>query len=205
MNRLQSMTDFENWQATTIAASDPNRPFITVCGGTGCRVYGSAKVWETFRAELVRQGVNAALDYEVRVTGCHGFCERGPLVVIRPQGIFYSHVKAEDVPEIVSETVLGGKIIERLLYIDPLSGDKIEHEQDVPFYKHQQRLVLEQNGNLDPAQIDEYIACGGYASLAKVLTSWAPEQVISAIKASGLRGRGGLLHRYQMGALLREC
>jgi len=191
MNRLQSIMEFQNWQTTMAAASDPNRPFITVCGGTGCRVYGSEKVWEAFRTELVRQGANATLDYDVKVTGCHGFCERGPLVVIRPQGIFYSHVKAGDVPEIVSETILGNKIVERLLYVDPLSGAKIEHEQDVPFYKHQKRLILDQNGNLDPAQIDEYIVCGGYASLTKVLTSWAPEQVISAVKASGLRGRGG--------------
>jgi NADH:ubiquinone oxidoreductase subunit F (NADH-binding)/Pyruvate/2-oxoacid:ferredoxin oxidoreductase delta subunit len=112
-------------------------------------------------------------------------------VVIRPQGIFFSHVKAEDVAEIVSETVLGGRIVERLLYVDPLSGDSIRHEDEVPFYKHQQRLVLDQNGNLDPVRIDEYVACGGYASLANVLSSWTPEQVIAAVTASGLRGRGG--------------
>jgi NADH:ubiquinone oxidoreductase subunit F (NADH-binding)/(2Fe-2S) ferredoxin/Pyruvate/2-oxoacid:ferredoxin oxidoreductase delta subunit len=191
MNRLQSMMEFQTLQATLQAENDPNRPFITVCGGTGCRVYGSEKVWEAFQTELDRQGVNAGLNYEVKVTGCHGFCERGPLVVIRPQGIFYSHVKAADVPEIISETILGNKIVERLLYVDPLSGNKIEHEHDVPFYKHQKRLVLDKNGNLDPAQIDEYIASGGYASLEKVLFSWTPEQVLSSVKASGLRGRGG--------------
>jgi NADH-quinone oxidoreductase subunit F len=135
------MMEFQNWQAAISAVSDPNRPFITVCGGTGCRVYGSEKVWEAFRTELIRRGANATLDYEVKVTGCHGFCERGPLVVIRPQGIFYSHVTVGDVPEIVSETILGDRIVERLLYVDPLSGNKIEHEDDVPFC-FQQRLIL---------------------------------------------------------------
>ena len=157
----------------------PTHPMITVCGGTGCRVYGSEKVWEAFQSELERQGASGTLNYEVKVTGCHGFCEKGPLVVIRPQGIFYSHVKVEDVPEIVSETMLGNKIIERLLYVEPVTGEKIVHEQDVPFYKNQQRLILEKNGALDPAQVDEYIAAGGYSSLANVLSSWTPEQVIT--------------------------
>lgn len=188
---LQTITEFQHWQHARAAENDPDRPLITVCGGTGCRVYGSEKVWEAFKSELSRQGACGTLNYDVKVTGCHGFCERGPLVVIRPQGIFYSHVKVEDVPEIVSETIRGKKIIDRLLYVDPLTGEKIEHEDEVPFYRHQKRLILEKNGNLDPCQIDEYIATGGYASMANVLTSWTPEQTISAIKSSGLRGRGG--------------
>ena len=191
MNRLQTVSEFEQWQTTKAGENDPARPMITVCGGTGCRVYGSEKVWEAFKSELERQGASGTLNYDVKVTGCHGFCEKGPLVVIRPQGIFYSHVKVEDVPEIVSETLLGNKIIERLLYVEPVTGEKIVHEQDVPFYKHQQRLILEKNGALDPAQVDEYIAAGGYSSLANVLSSWTPEQVINAVKTSGLRGRGG--------------
>lgn len=191
MNRLQTVTEFQQWQESKTVEKDPDRPLITVCGGTGCRVYGSEKVWEAFRTELERQGASGTLQYEVKVTGCHGFCERGPLVVIRPQGIFYSHVKVEDVPEIVSETILGNRIIERLLYVEPVSGRKITYEEDVPFYSHQKRLILAKNGNLDPAQIDEYISTGGYSALADVLTSWTPEQVISAVKASGLRGRGG--------------
>jgi NADH-quinone oxidoreductase subunit F len=92
-------------------------------------------------------------------------------VVIRPQGIFYSHVKVEDVPEIVSETILGNRIIERLLYVDPVSGEKIIHEDEVPFYKHQKRLILAKNGNLDPAEIDESFASGGYGALVDVLTA----------------------------------
>ncbi len=191
MNRIQSVSEFQDWQKVKAAENDPSRPMITVCGGTGCRVYGSEKVWEAFQNELGTQGVDGDLHYDVKVTGCHGFCERGPLVVIRPQGIFYSHVKVEDVPEIVRETIIGNRVIERLLYVDPATGEKITHEDEVPFYKHQKRLVLEKNGNLDPAKIDEYIANGGYTSLARVLEDWTPEQVIAAVKTSGLRGRGG--------------
>lgn len=191
MSRLQNLDEFAQWQRAKAAENDPQKPLITVCGGTGCRVYGSEKVWEAFRTELARQDAEAALAYDVKVTGCHGFCERGPLVVIRPQGIFYSHVRVEDVPEIVAETICSGRIVERLLYVDPLSGEKIIHEDEVPFYKHQQRLVLEKNGNLDPGQIDEYIASGGYTALASVLASWKPPEVIAAVRSAGLRGRGG--------------
>ena len=191
MARINTPAELQTWRTDLVAESDPNRPCITVCGGTGCRVYGSEKVWNAFRSEIVRQGVTAMLALDVKVTGCHGFCEKGPLVVIRPQGILYARVKVEDVPEIVAETVVGGKTIERLLYADPQSGEKIEREHDVPFYKHQYRLILNQNGDLDPSRIDEYIARGGYASLEKVLSSMTPEQVIAQVKASGLRGRGG--------------
>ncbi|HEX9074870.1 MAG TPA: NAD(P)H-dependent oxidoreductase subunit E, partial [Anaerolineae bacterium] len=191
MDRIPGPAELRAWRDTLIAGSHPQSPCISVCGGTGCRVYGSEKVWDAFREELVHYNVTGRLDMEVKATGCHGFCEKGPLVVIRPQGIMYAHVKVEDVPEIVSETVIGGKTIERLLYTDPQSGEKIEREQDVPFYRHQYRLVLDLNGELDPSRIDEYVARGGYASLARVLACMPPERVISEIKASGLRGRGG--------------
>lgn len=191
MDRINAAADLITWRAKLIAANNPNRPCISVCGGTGCRVYGSEKVWNAFRDEVIRQGVSAVLDLDVKVTGCHGFCEKGPLVVIRPQGIFYPRVKVEDVPEIVARTVIGGQVVDRLLYADPQSGEKIEHEHDVPFYRHQVRLILNLNGDLDPSQIDEYILQGGYASLSKVLASMSPDQVIDEVKASGLRGRGG--------------
>jgi NADH-quinone oxidoreductase subunit F len=191
MNSINAPVDLDAWRAELIAASNPNRPCITVCGGTGCRVYGSEKVWNAFRDEIIRQGASAILNLDVKVTGCHGFCEKGPLVVIRPQGIFYPRVKVEDVPEIVARTVMGGEVIDRLLYADPQSGEKIEHEHDVPFYRHQLRLILNLNGDLDPSRIDEYVLQGGYASLSKVLASMSPEQVIEEVKASGLRGRGG--------------
>ncbi|MCK4900774.1 MAG: NADH-quinone oxidoreductase subunit NuoF, partial [Anaerolineales bacterium] len=134
---------------------------------------------------------DARLNYNVKVTGCHGFCEKGPLVVIHPQGIMYTNVKVSDVVEIVSETIVKNAVIERLLYVDPQTNEEIEREQDVPFYKHQHRLILDQNGLLDPSRIEEYITQGGYDSLNKVLTSLSPNDVIEEMKASGLRGRGG--------------
>jgi NADH-quinone oxidoreductase subunit F len=188
---MNSAAELEAWRSALEAASDPNRSFVSVCGGTGCRVYGSEKVWNAFRDEITHRGINATVNLDVKVTGCHGFCEKGPLVVIRPQGIMYAHVQVGDVSTIVSETILGGKPIERLLYADPGSGARIERECDVPFYKNQQRLILDLNGDLDPTRIEEYVAHGGYGSLAKVLTAMTPEQVIAEIKASGLRGRGG--------------
>ncbi len=189
--RVSSAAELEAWRAALDSANVPNRPCVTVCGGTGCRVYGSENVWNRFRDEIARQGLHATLNLDVKVTGCHGFCEKGPVVVIRPRGIMYAHVQAGDVSAIVQETIIGSRTIERLLYVDPESGQRIERERDVPFYKHQYRLILDLNGELDPSRIEDYVARGGYGSLAKVLTSMLPEQVIAEIKASGLRGRGG--------------
>ena len=191
MVALTSPTALDKLHLKLADSYKPDQPCITVCGGTGCRVYGSEKVWEAFRNELASRKVAAQLEMDVKVTGCHGFCEKGPLVVIRPQGIFYSHVRIEDVPEIITETIQGGKLIDRLLYVDPQSGEKIANEEDVPFYKNQYRLILNLNGDLDPLQIDEYIAHGGYGSLARVLAKMSPDEVIATVKASGLRGRGG--------------
>jgi NADH-quinone oxidoreductase subunit F len=125
------------------------------------------------------------------MTGCHGFCEKGPLVVIYPQGIMYTHVKVEDVPEIVQKTLIGGETVERLLYADPHTGQYIHTEHDVPFYQKQKRLVLNLNGRIDPTRIEDYVALGGYTALAKALTRMQPKDVIAEVKASGLRGRGG--------------
>jgi NADH-quinone oxidoreductase subunit F len=191
MPKIDSSTQLDTWQTSLVSAIDPVRPCITVCGGTGCRVYGSEKVWNAFRDEIERQEVNATVEFEVKVTGCHGFCEKGPLVVIRPQGILYAQVRAKDVPDIISQTVVEGKVIERLLYEDPQNGEKIKLEERIPFYIHQHRLILDLNGALDPMNIDEYIALGGYTSLSKFLDSMTPVEVIGIIKASGLRGRGG--------------
>jgi NADH:ubiquinone oxidoreductase subunit F (NADH-binding)/(2Fe-2S) ferredoxin/Pyruvate/2-oxoacid:ferredoxin oxidoreductase delta subunit len=155
------------------------------------KVLGSEKLSEAFHEEFNRQNIQANLDFDIKTTGCHGFCEQGPLVVIRPSGIMYAHVATKDVPEIVERTIIGGEIIDRLLYMDPQSGLKIEHEQDVPFYQFQQRVILDLNGLIDPQKIEEYIAEGGYTALQTVLSTMHPEGVIDEIKASGLRGRGG--------------
>ncbi len=191
MVRLNTVAALADWRKELAAAHDPGRPCISVCGGTGCRVYGSEQVWTALRDEIARARVNVDVRFDVKVTGCHGFCEKGPLVVIRPQGTMYAHVRVADVPEIVRETIVGGKTIDRLLYTEPQTGEKIVREHDVPFYKHQRRLILALNGDLDPLRIDEYIARGGYAALAKALSTMSPDQVIREVKAAGLRGRGG--------------
>jgi len=189
MARINSPAELEKWRETILASRDPSKPCITVCGGTGCRALGSETVRAAFREELREQGLEAKVD--LRMTGCHGFCERGPLVVIFPERIFYPGVTPKDVPEIVSKTIVGGEVIERLLYEDPLTGKKIVHEPDVPFYKEQKRILLKDNGLIDPTKIEDYIAVGGYKALAKALFEMTPEEVIEEIKRSGLRGRGG--------------
>ncbi len=127
----------------------------------------------------------------VRTTGCHGFCERGPIVVIQPEGIFYQRVQLKDIDEVIAETVINKKILDRLLYVDPKTEEKIIHEREVPFYKKQKRIIFGNNGFIDPTEIKDYIAVNGYSALAKVLQEMTPPQVIKEIKDSRLRGRGG--------------
>src|SRR3990172_10881760 len=128
---------------------------------------------------------------EMKTTGCPGLCDQGPLVTIYPQGIFYTKVKPEDCSEIISQTVKNGEIIEHLLYEEQLTGEKIIHITDVPFYKEQTRILLKDSGLIDPYKIEDYIAVGGFRALEKALTEMTPEQIIAEIKRSGLRGRGG--------------
>jgi len=189
MPKLHTPGDLERLRESLNDTRDPNRPCITVCGGTGCRVYGSEGVLEAFRLELERQGLDSKVD--MMPTGCHGFCEQGPVVVILPQGIFYPRVRTDDVAEIVSETVIGGKIVDRLVYVDPSAGQRIAYEKDIPFYQKQKRILLDQNGYIDPSKIDDYIALGGYKALSKALHQMNSEQVIEEITGSKLRGRGG--------------
>ncbi len=127
----------------------------------------------------------------LKETGCHGFCQQGPLVVIEPDGTFYTKVKVKDVAEIVDSTIRDNKVIDRLLYEDPASGEKIEKYSDIPFYKLQRRIALRNIGKISQCSIDEYIAVGGYQALAKALTKMSPQEVITEVKTSGLRGRGG--------------
>lgn len=171
--------------------SDHNRylPCVTVCKGTGCSASGGGSVADAFRKEIKSKKLEDRID--VRSTGCHGFCAQGPLVVIHPKGIFYHKVSPEDVSEIISETVLKGKILERLLYTDPVTNKKVVYENEVPFYKKQSRLLFGSNGKIDPTQIDDYISLGGYSSLAKALFKMKPQDVIDTVNVSGLRGRGG--------------
>jgi NADH-quinone oxidoreductase subunit F len=165
----------------------PDKKFVTVCAGTGCRAYGSLKVKEALEAEIKKQNMKV----EVLATGCLGFCEKGPMVVIHPDKYFYQSVKVEDVPEIISKTVGKGEVISRLLYRDPETKKTLFREEDLPFYKKQLRVVFGSNGMLDPTRIDDYLAIDGYQALAKVLSEMTPEGVISEVKKAGLRGRGG--------------
>ena len=165
------------------------RSHVLVCGGTGCTSGGSRKVIAALEEELKKQG----LDQEIKVveTGCFGLCALGPVMVVYPEGAFYSMVKPEDIPEIVSEHLLKGRIVKRLLYQETIGKDTIKSLNDTVFYKHQQRNVLRNCGVINPENIEEYIAFDGYKALGKALTEMTPEQVIDTVKRSGLRGRGG--------------
>jgi len=189
MKQLRSLTELRQLQESLARRREAEKPCVTVCGGTGCRAYGCEDVFRAFEEEIERQGLGGKVD--LRLTGCHGFCECGTLVVIRPEMIMYVRVSPEDAAEVVAETVQKQNIVERLLYTDPQSGEKITYEHEVPFYRKQERLVFGSNGLLDPTSIEDYLAIGGYSALAKALSAMKPEEVIDEVKKSGLRGRGG--------------
>ncbi|RJR34611.1 MAG: NADH-quinone oxidoreductase subunit NuoF [Desulfobacteraceae bacterium] len=189
MPRINSPAELERVRKETIANSDPNRPCIAVCTGTGCLALGAAKVVAAFKEEIRKQGLEKKV--EIRETGCPGFCEKGPLIVINPEEICYVRVQPSDAEEIVSETILGKRVVDRLLYVDPGAGEKVRRESEIPFYKNQQRHLIGNNIKIDPKSIDNYLAVGGYSALAKALQQMTPEQVVDSVKNSGLRGRGG--------------
>ena len=165
------------------------RAHVLVCTGTGCVASGSRQVIAKLNEELKAQG----LDKEVKVveTGCQGFCEQGPLVIIYPEGTFYTHVHEEDVKEIVSEHLVKGRVVSRLLFKEPLTAQRVPDYADIDFYKKQHRLVLKNCGHINPDSLEEYIGADGYEGLAKVLLTMTPEQVVEEMKKTGLRGRGG--------------
>ncbi|MCX6000113.1 MAG: NAD(P)H-dependent oxidoreductase subunit E, partial [Chloroflexi bacterium] len=189
MSRLGSALELKQLRDTIRSERRRDNPLVSVCGGTGCHAYKCQAVVNAFRKEINQQGLNRRI--ELKVTGCHGLCQRGPLVVVHPAETFYQRVAASDVPEIVSETILKGNIIDRLVYVDPVTGQKASSEKDVPFYKKQRRLIFGSNGLIDPTSIDDYIAIGGYSALSKVLFEMTPEGVLLELRKSGLRGRGG--------------
>ncbi len=189
MKRLSSPGELERLRESIIGSRDPGKQCIIICGGTGCVALGASDVIAAFKQEMEEQGLASKVD--LRVTGCRGFCERGPHVVIHPEGILYQRVRQKDVAEIVSGTVVNGNIIDRLLYQDPETGEKIVHESEVPFYARQERLLLANNARIAPDSIEDYLAIGGYAALSKALSKMSPEEIITEVKKSGLRGRGG--------------
>ncbi len=165
------------------------RSHVLVCGGTGCTSANAPAIIEALEAQIAEKGL--ADEIKVIQTGCHGLCALGPIMIVYPEGCFYSEVKVEDVPEIVEEHLLKGRIVKRLLYDDTVHHDVVKSIESTDFYKKQKRVALRNCGVIDPENIDEYIAYDGYQALAKCLTEYTPEQVIQVIKDSGLRGRGG--------------
>ncbi|MGD8397236.1 MAG: NADH-quinone oxidoreductase subunit NuoF [Anaerolineae bacterium] len=189
VERIQNPSDLMHLRQKLAGRRDESKPCITVCSGTGCQAHGCQAITANFRQELAKRDLLDQVD--ILTTGCHGFCERGPVVVIKPQGIFYERMQIKDVAEVVEETIVNGRIVERLLYSDPRTGEKIVNERDVPFYKLQQREILWMNGLIDPTSIEDYIAVGGYSALLEALYEMKPAEIVDAVKASGLRGRGG--------------
>jgi len=189
MKSINTPQELEKIRKEIVGGRDPEKPCIAITSGTSARAYGSEKVIDTLRAALKKQGLTKKID--IRITGGQGFDEREPLLIVYPQDILYQQVKPKDISEIVSETLLGNRIIDRLLYKDPQTGEKIANKDDIPFYKAQTPYVFGNNSKIDPTSIEDYFTIGGYSTLAKVLTEFSPEQVIDIIKKSGLRGRGG--------------
>ncbi len=188
--RLASYEELKKLQQEIKNSYDPNRQKVIVCHGTGCMANGSPDVTKALKAAIKESEIDAKVMPYIKTTGCQGFCSRGPLVVIYPQGIFYQKVQPKDCKEIVESTLLKGEPVKKLLYKDPVSKKEITTEQDIPFYKLQERIVLHNIGKIDPIDINDSIEAGGYQALAKALTM-TPDEVIEEIEKSGLRGRGG--------------
>ena len=165
-----------------------NQRTIFVCQGTGCTSGKSVEIREALEKMVAELGLN---NVKVDFTGCHGFCQQGPIAFVEPEGIFYTHVSVEDVPEISRSHLRDGQPVARLFYIDPVTDQAVPYYKDINFYKKQQRIVLRNCGRINPERIEDYLATGGYQSLRKVLFEMTPEQVIDEVKRSGLRGRGG--------------
>jgi len=189
MAAIDSIASFLRWQEELKSRLDPQAKVVTVCAGTGCTAFGAPAVIEAFREEIRERGLVEQIS--VKETGCHGFCEKGPLVVILPEKVFYASVAPEDVPEIVDSIIGETDVIERLLYVDSATKQRIVHDHEVPFYARQRREVFGLNGILDPIDLADYVARDGYAATAKALSDMTPEEVIGEISAAGLRGRGG--------------
>ena len=166
----------------------PKALTVLVCKGTGCIAGGSQETYKAIKQQVESLQVN---NVKVDFTGCHGFCQQGPILDIEPDGFFYTKVSVDDVPEIVQSHLVEGRPVERLFYCDPLTGKAIPYSRDVPFYSRQQRIILRNCGRINPERIEDYLAIGGYQVVKKALFEMTPEEVINEIKKSGLRGRGG--------------
>ncbi|MGR3295774.1 MAG: NADH-ubiquinone oxidoreductase-F iron-sulfur binding region domain-containing protein [Candidatus Bathyanammoxibius sp.] len=191
MDRLTSIDELEALRDRLRKEEEEarKRSTVVVCGGTGCDTFGGHAIYDAFEDLVEKRQLHDKV--RVKKTGCQGLCERGPLVNILPKNIFYQKVKEQDTVKILEETALNGGVIQKLLYTDPGTGQKVVYQQDIPFYKKQHRIVLKYNGIIDPLKITDYIAVGGYSSLQKALAKMSQDDVIKEIEDSGLRGRGG--------------
>jgi NADH-quinone oxidoreductase subunit F len=190
MPRLANKEALQELRDSLQAGKDTHKKrLISLCAGSGCGAYGTAKVHQALVAELSKNGLKDAVD--VKLTGCHGFCEKGPIMVIHPDGIFYAQVKPDHVGEIVETTIKKEELVQSLLYKEPGTKKRISREADIPFYKNQQRIIFGNNGMIEPTSITDYISVGGYSALEKALHDMSPKQIIDEIKKSRLRGRGG--------------
>ncbi|MDH5706731.1 MAG: NADH-quinone oxidoreductase subunit F [Candidatus Aminicenantes bacterium] len=188
MPKINSASELEKLRKEVLSKRDPDKPCIAICAGMGCLSLDNGRIISAFEKEINKK---LKTKVDMRATGCHGYCEKGPLVVIYPEEICYVEVLPKDVPEIVSQTVLGKKVIDRLIYTDPDTGQKASHQSEIPFYKNQMRHLMGNNTKIDPRSIDDYLAVGGYFALSKSLLEMSPEEVLEDIKKANLRGRGG--------------
>jgi NADH-quinone oxidoreductase subunit F len=191
MRRIGSAAELEKRRKSVLSKRGPDKRSIAICAGIGCHGAGAGHegLVSALEGEIRKRKLEKKVS--VRATGCHGFCEKGPSVVIHPEEICYLQVAPADVPEIVSETVVGKEVVERLVYADPDSGEKAAHQSAIPFYSGQVRHLIGNNTRIDPQSIDDYLACGGYRALSKALLEMSPEQVLEEVKKANLRGRGG--------------
>ncbi|MEW5921417.1 MAG: NADH-ubiquinone oxidoreductase-F iron-sulfur binding region domain-containing protein [Bacillota bacterium] len=198
---LQSLPELLNLQQELKRKQEQRKNYLAVCGDTGCTAWGSKHIKDVFQQCLEQKGLNHTTG--LKFTGCLGLCESGPVVIVFPQGIFYQKVRESDIEEIVEKTLLQGEIIDRLLYQDPVSGEKIIYAGEIPFYRKQERVLLADNWSIDPSSIEDYLALDGYGALGRVLHSMSSAQVIKEIKDSRLRGRGGA--GFPAGLKWQEC
>jgi NADH:ubiquinone oxidoreductase subunit F (NADH-binding)/(2Fe-2S) ferredoxin/Pyruvate/2-oxoacid:ferredoxin oxidoreductase delta subunit len=187
--KLTSIEELEDLRQQIKSSMDTDKPCIAVCGGPGCLAEHCTEIRNTFEKEIVDKGLTDKVD--IRTTGCHGFCEAGPIALIFPDEIFYQKLTVQDVSEIVDTTIINGEVVDRLLFKDDQTGQSIIHENDIPFYKKQMQLILGNNSRIDPHSLEDYLANGGYSALTKMLGNMEPLEVLDEIKRSGLRGRGG--------------
>jgi NADH:ubiquinone oxidoreductase subunit F (NADH-binding)/NAD-dependent dihydropyrimidine dehydrogenase PreA subunit/(2Fe-2S) ferredoxin len=189
MSRLETPADLVKLREKIVAQRKAKQTWLAVCAGTGCRAYGADALADSLEEEIEKHGLGDKIG--VRRTGCHGFCERGPLVVIQPSDVCYLGTQIKNIPDIVDKLSSGKEPIEKLLYLDEDGGKRLAHLDEIPFYKYQKRVLLENNVLIDASNILDYIAVGGYSALAKALSGMTPEAVLNEVKAAKLRGRGG--------------